>query len=477
MSRITPRQVLVVIFLLAGAFAVEGARPYAGGWNDGSRLATVESLVERGTLAIDDSIYCHPTRSSISPYNPELDNLNQEGTKDKLFIDGHYYSDKPAVISLLFAGFYRVAMVPGLLYRLPSPAERPDVFCLFLTITTAGFAYLASLFCLYCLGLRLELDGWPLVVWLGSFALGTFALAYTRHVNNHIMHLAILSGVCLLAVQIAQDGAGWWNLLGLGTLAGLGFNLDLGSGPLLVVAVAGLVWWRTGRLSSTLVCCLAALPWVGAGLGINYALGGVIKPINMVADYMRWPGSPFSEDNLTGFLRHSPLKLPVYASALLFGKHGLLNHNLPLLLAIPGIVVLWRVREYRPELVCLMTWCAAGWAMYATLSNNYSGGCCSIRWFVPFLAPFYLLLGVYLKHDARRWIDLVVLSAWGMMLGMIMWYVGPWTLRMIPLMWPITGGALVSWAVMKWIRRSPARLASKTGPETILAASPFAKVA
>ena len=37
--------------------ALVSARPYAGSWNDGSRLATVESLVDYHTLAIDRSIF------------------------------------------------------------------------------------------------------------------------------------------------------------------------------------------------------------------------------------------------------------------------------------------------------------------------------------------------------------------------------------------------------------------------------------
>ena len=45
--------VLVVATLAAGF----SARPYAGGWNDGSRLATAECLVDQHTLAIDDSIF------------------------------------------------------------------------------------------------------------------------------------------------------------------------------------------------------------------------------------------------------------------------------------------------------------------------------------------------------------------------------------------------------------------------------------
>ena len=42
---------------------VLSARPYAGSWNDGSRLAAVESLVDYHTWAIDDSIFVRNGRS------------------------------------------------------------------------------------------------------------------------------------------------------------------------------------------------------------------------------------------------------------------------------------------------------------------------------------------------------------------------------------------------------------------------------
>ena len=48
---------LVVVVVTAAVVAFASARPYAGAWNDGSRLATVEALVDFGTLAIDDSIF------------------------------------------------------------------------------------------------------------------------------------------------------------------------------------------------------------------------------------------------------------------------------------------------------------------------------------------------------------------------------------------------------------------------------------
>jgi hypothetical protein len=43
------------VLIVAGLIALASARPYAGSWNDGSRLATVEALVDYHTLIIDQS--------------------------------------------------------------------------------------------------------------------------------------------------------------------------------------------------------------------------------------------------------------------------------------------------------------------------------------------------------------------------------------------------------------------------------------
>src|SRR5262245_47999763 len=129
-----------VIVFAAAIVALVSARPYAGGWNDGSRFASIEMLGERGTFAIDDSIFVKPPPTESGrplPYAPEPLLLNLLGTQDKLFIDGKFYSDKPPVVSVLMAGVYRVWLAAGG----PTAAERPDLFCWWVTLLTSGLGY------------------------------------------------------------------------------------------------------------------------------------------------------------------------------------------------------------------------------------------------------------------------------------------------------------------------------------------------
>ena len=64
-----------VVAAVALGLAAASARPYAGGWNDGSRLAAAESLIDRSTLAIDDSIFCRPHASGPFPYSADRPDL------------------------------------------------------------------------------------------------------------------------------------------------------------------------------------------------------------------------------------------------------------------------------------------------------------------------------------------------------------------------------------------------------------------
>ena len=451
----------LLVSVLALLLAVAGVRPYAGSWNDGSRLAAVDSLLSRDTLVIDDSMFVNPSLAPAghSPYDPADGNLQSRGTLDKLLINGHFHSDKPPLVSIVLAAMYRPVELIGLG---PSPAENPEGFIWLLTEMTSVAGMAVSLGCLHLLGRQVGLEWATHTLWLGSFAVGTFALAYTRHVNGHILQLAAASVWCLAAVRMAANlspaARFAWSLV-LGTALGFGYNLDLGSGPLMLALGLLVVAFRSGTLS-LMTTSIAAMPWVVACHWLNLSIGGVAGPLNAVPEYLAWPGSPFSTGNMTGVLRHSPGGWLLYAGSLLGGKHGFLVHNLPLLLAIPALASI-RSSVWRLELLGCLGWCGAAWLLYSLMSNNHSGGSCSVRWFVPFLAPGFFLLAVYLVEHPSKFADLAVLGAWGTVLGFTMWRIGPWTTRMIPGLWPVVGCALVSWlGLVAWraVRRSPVKL-------------------
>ncbi len=460
-----------LLVLAALALAAAAARPYADSWNDGSRLATVESLVDRHTWIIDRSIFVavpQPEKDGPPlPYNPNDRTLLEHGTLDKLYINGHFYSDKSPVPALYMAGLYQVwEWVTGWTVR-----DHADRFCWFITFASSGFAYVLSVWCIALLGRRLGLPLSSRLILCVSFGLATVALPYARQTNNHILLLAVAAALTLQVAQLAEarrDGKATWRRFALmGSLCGIGYTIDLGAGPVLIAAAAAYILFDrsegaidlAGRRFAirsthpTLCFALAAVPWLALHHALNYLIGGSLKPANANPEYFNYPGSVFAANNLTGTWVHPHVgSFLLYAASMLFGKKGFIGHNLPLFLMLPALIALWRQRrETRREL----TWAAACWGgtwlIYAAMSNNSSGQCCSIRWFVPLLAPGYLVLALLLRSASWLRIDLSILSAWGALLAVMMRN-GPWMGGMVPLFWPIQALALLSWGAFHYLR-------------------------
>jgi hypothetical protein len=443
------------LYLCAGVAAIVTARPYAGSWNDGSRLATVECLVDQHTWTIDDSNYVTPDRAARQPYAPNSV-AAQTGTLDKLLIDGRFYSDKSPVPALPMAWVYQVwRWADG-----PSAAARPDWFARLLTWVFAGLPYFLAVVCVGRMTRHVRVPApWDAVLTV-SFAFGSLALPYAQHVNNHILLLAVAAAVCEAAVRpdpFTTARSAW-----LGLLAGFGYTIDLGAGPPLAVAVAGFVLWRSGesapRWPRVLIFVLAAVPLVALHHALTYSIAGTIGPANANSAYLQWPGSPFTGPQMTGGWNHPSLPAAgLYALDLLFGKKGFLLFSLPLLLAVLTLPwLLTRPHPERPAVVAVTAWALATWLLYAATSRNLSGMNLSIRWFVPLLAPGYLALCV-LARDVPSWRrDIAVLAAGGLILaGELVWR-GPWYGRIPTLYWPVVALTLITWCVViaRRLRRS-----------------------
>lgn len=456
----------VAILAVATAIALVSARPHAGSWNDGSRLATVEALVDHHTLVIDRSIFVEVPQSTC-PYDPADPGLCAKGTADKLLIDGHFYSDKSPVPALLLAGLYQcVQWCTGLK---ASQAPRPFVY--WLTVGSSGLAYTVAVWSVFCLGIRLGLAPKRCLFLAASLALGTVALAYVRQVNNHIFLLGVAAALVLQLNGLAQDcqrnELRIGRLLAVGSLTGLGYSIDLGAGPVLLISVLGLVAWRCRGMLPLGWVVLAVAPWLILHHAMNYRIGGTFKPANAVAAYFSWPGCPFTESSLTGgWHGRSVVRTSVYTVEMLVGKCGFLGHNLPLLPALVGFGMVYRKRpETRPELLFAACWCLGTWLAYGLTSTNYSGRCCSIRWFVPLLAPGYLVMAHLLREQTSSVWPLLILSGWGTALGLAMWAVGPWDRVPGLVYWPLVVCGLASCFCWQ-LRRS--RGTSEPGPRAAI---------
>ena len=448
-NRLADAAVLAAAVLVA----VVSARPYADSSNDGSRLAAVEALVDQHTLAIDESIFVKvppdgPRSRQPYPFHPL-----EEGTIDKIKVGEHFYSDKPYTLSLYLAGWYALLQkTTGL-----SARDRADLFCWWMTLLSSGAAYVAAVWCVYRMGRTVGLPLSRQLLVAGSFALGTIALPYSQHVNSHIVLLALAAALVGSLATVAHGPGGErvppWRVLGLGTLAGLGYAVEQGVGQLLWGwTLVVIVWrWRPGRAVPLFLA--ASLPWLVLHHTVNYAIGGTFGPANAVSAYFNYPGSAFTESNLTGRWTHrNALWFLGYAGGLLVSDRGFLLSNLPLCLLLPGTVALVRSGKANWVTGFGAAWALSTYLLYATLSSNFSGECLSIRWFVPLLAPGFYALALLLYHFPSYLGDFVLLSTWGLVVETVMWTSGMWQAR-VPFFWPLVGAAVTSWLAYRLVRR------------------------
>ena len=102
--------------------------PFAGSWNDGSRLASIESVAERETFILDGSMFVFPHGPKLglpNPYDPQSEILAKRGTLDLMQIEGHFYSDKSPLHTVVLAGIWKIFRLLGA----PEPAVDPVFFC------------------------------------------------------------------------------------------------------------------------------------------------------------------------------------------------------------------------------------------------------------------------------------------------------------------------------------------------------------
>ena len=191
----------------------------------------------------------------------------------------------------------------------------------------------------------------------------------------------------------------------------------------------------------------------------------MIGPAAANPAFWAYPGSQFDAHNLTGRWNHAgAADFAGYAVLLLFGVRGFVLSNPTILLAIPAAVwEFWRLPSARVVTACLGLWCGGVWLVYAALSNNYGGQCCSIRWFIPLLAPAAYWAALLLRESPLLWPDFAVLGVWGAVLAGYFWFYGPFAdydggSAFASFFWTVQAAGFLSWVVCrvnalpKWAR-------------------------
>lgn len=327
----TARQWLV----LAGLLLVSYAWFYpAGGWNQNSRFALIQAVVEQGTIRIDDY---------------------HAATGDKSVFEGHFYSDKAPgqaflAVPVVWAAQPMVKSVEGQSYLA--------------TLLTAGVPTVLAALALAWAAIRLGASRGAALFAALVYGLGTPAWAYATLLWGHQLSACGLIAGFALAIALLEEGSvrrDWLLSMAVGLSAGWAVVTEYPALPAAAI-LAGLA------VASARGGGRARMLRVAAGV----ALGALPCALVLMAYHAAAFGSPFETPlkHLWGFshVREDPFSLPSASAlhAILLGaKRGLLPLA-PVLLVATGGLVLGIARGPR------LAWSAAGAIVLAYLILNAS---------------------------------------------------------------------------------------------------------
>jgi len=378
-------------------------------------------LVEHGTLAIDET--------------PAV-----RWTVDKIFVRGHFYSDKPPTMSLLAAAIYYPLYHAG--FRLKPPEsgdefgsrkpERNLSYGLITFVLMAG----STLCCLAAFYGALGFVGLPARrrVWMtAGLAFATLFLPWTTTLNNHAFSgsWTFIAFYFLLRAKSAPEKVAVPVLV-----AGAAAGLAAASDPACLLFVVGFGAYILGSAKLrrvTVWYAAAALLIMLPGILVNYSITGDLRPPNTHVEYFDYPGSYWlhGHEALSGVTRNDLGFALKYGFLCLFGPNGFLLYNPLLAIAIYYAVRLVTSRQpFWIEALLVLVLVTMFTGYFFLYSSNYGGYSYSIRWFVTliplvwfFAFPFF---AEWTPAKSRIYTGLFVLSSIVAFTGL--WNPWPWTL-------------------------------------------------
>jgi hypothetical protein len=337
-------------------------------WNESSRLAAIESLVERGTWRIDGSPYGHETG-------------------DKIQLNGHYYSTKPPLLSALAALLY------GLLHHafgatLAVNGCVPGSLCVYywLTLSLVGLpsAWLAATF--YQLVQRQnQAPGWALAL-TTLLCFGSMLWPYSLVFNNHVPAAAALFGSFYLLCGSSPSRA---QLFWSGLLVGTAVMFDLTS-IFLAAALFGLVYFYQRR--GILFFSGGGLIPIAVTLVLNAQISGSLFLPYFFSEGYDYPGGQFAP---TVGGQSASANLVAYTLRSMVGDHGLLGYCPLLLFGLTGlgqVVLNKELAFFRGKSVLILAG-ISGHVLFVWLrTNNFGGDAYGLRYVLSFIPILFFYI-------------------------------------------------------------------------------------
>lgn len=381
-TNLNHRHVFIICFVAIVVFST--IQPI--GPNDVSRYLSIVSLAKDNSFIIDEE-------------------LEKTDTMDKIYVDGHFYSDKPPLFALTFAPIYyaaksiNISVYSKYLYK----------FSIILILGTL-FAFAMSLFYKEY-SERFDKHKWLLLLLI-------FATPYYVF-NRVLMSHALVGSLLYISFYCIRKENRFPFMILAGLLSGLAMTYD--HGAIFIVLSFILYLILTKKIKELIAFgAIAAIP-VLVHLVIVFHLSGSLLPLNMHPEYFNYPGGKWANFSagLSGGLKHTnPLSLLGYMLALLFMfPFGYQSKGLFLtapILIFAFIEIVREMREKKIEAISLFAGIFLLFLFYSFTSNNVGGGDYAVRWFIifmplclPYAVKFYDSSGT--KKGVRGWFNFALI--------------------------------------------------------------------
>ena len=346
--------------------------------NSASRYATIESLVEKGTFIIDDSAFID--------------------TNDKIYINNHFYSDKPPILSFLTSGIYLVLYyVFGISFK-----NNLALVTYIITLLTSGLTTILMLFFFYKSLEFLKVEEKYQHILVLTLGLATLIFPYTLVFNNHIIVANLSFIIFYFIIKNKFEILKEYEYYLIGLLAGLIFAIDLVTGGTFLVLFS--LYFLINLFKKSIIklayYIVGIIIPIFLYLYFNILIGGTILPFSLVPEFFDYPGSDFTKDNLTGVASHDSLSsLLIYSFHVLFGYRGLFSYSPILLISFYFLIKLSANKKYLffKEALLVLIGMSTVVLFYIFKSNNYGGYAYGMRWFVAFTPLLFFFTVFYFK--------------------------------------------------------------------------------
>ncbi|MFQ6051670.1 MAG: hypothetical protein ACE5K4_08250 [Candidatus Hydrothermarchaeota archaeon] len=379
------KKLIVIFFLIFTIFT----KTYPNSWNDASRMNTIESLVERGTFIIDNSTFF---------------NIGA----DKVFINGHFYSDKPPVLSFLASGLY---LILHKFFNLSfNSSDRNSLPYYLLTLFICGLSSVLLSFFFYKSLSLLGVEERLKYILVGSLIFGTLVFPYTTVFNNHIVAACLLfiSFYLLLKTKFCQNGFKGEIFL-TSFLTSLAATIDIPSGGIFFISFLFYILADNKLRKHAYIYLSGALIPLSLHALLNIQITGDLKPAYLHPEYFKWEGSPWLEEEFKGVIsgikfNHDLLFILKYSFHCLFGYRGLFSYSPILLFSLPMFfrAIKNNTQNLRKEILMIFLSCFLIVSFYVTFSTTYGGMCYGMRFFIPFTPLIFFISAIYICESSSE---------------------------------------------------------------------------